>query len=451
MINKYLRATFVLFAFAHLGTLNASDSIYSKTLKEKDFQHLPAKHKKSIEFGENESKRLVERFGDSLGDQIIDSIKDGAANIVGNAKQAGKDLLGSFSDGPMLMNCFMSPTKCAVAKDARRHGTMVASITEEKIRSFDQYLGTGEKLVKEEIARCIPRMLSEPKGPKSLGQALERCMDTNRRGSGVFNYGLSNDKTKPSAGIIAGSLEWAGVKPEGHTQYITNLMKNMLGDTKMEQKSGGVEFSEDYGNIVSANLLILEKKRTHSLQSSQYLQMLSHYFEKNICRPILSGKLFTRDNKKIIRLVEKLETPYTKGILFPEVLKSFASIAPENRSVQCRSLSNAVSRARFSREMSELISLSGRLLSNPKLSETSKGLMQGKINMLRNSVQEEINFFDSQERRLGKSLADITRKSKLDKKARANRSYEQMELESTAEQMHQKLGACSVETGEGCI
>ncbi len=450
---KQITLTLLLACVApHTQQILAEEAIYSDSLRGEDFENIPSMNKNFIESQNPTSEKKYVRKHATIGDNIGDAIREGAENIVGNIKDNASEMLDSITKSPMLVNCFMSPTKCAVTKDARRHGTMVAAMMENKIRDLDKYLSEGGRVLKETFAQCITGKLDHG---TSKTKAFNACdAQINQKGS-ILNF-ATGKLADSHQGVLEDSLDWANVPNNPETKHIINLMKSFLGDLVVEkvgsEKGVTIDLKNNYGKSLDNELFTTSQPLRHALKPSEYLFKLQTFYRKQICSPILKeGNAFLSNTRKISLLVKKLNIGAASGVFHPDILRSFTDIEPSQRRGECNHLANSYARLRFSRESNQIRDLAMQSLKNPHLSESTKSIIQNRLDLFTGSSQDQIKFFDREDEILGKNLASLKRRSTRQKEDKAKISYRKKGMRRTQQRMQKSLGRCSIDTGDGCI
>ncbi len=430
------------------SNLLANQPIYSDHLREGDMKNLPTGKREFLNPTKKSTYKTFKRGQSSLGDEIAESIQYGMETLKNRAKESGKALLDSVIGNDMQTQCFMSPTNCAVAKDARRHGTMIADIMERKLSDLDQFLGEGGRVLKESFAKCVSAKLD---AGTSKSPAYKACEKAIRGENSILDFSTGN-LSRHHQGVIEDSLKLGGIPKTETVNHVKNLLKLFVGDPQIQKIGEKVDFKNNYGFALDENLNQKVTRQKHPMDTGEYMQKIQSYYREQICQPILrDGTRFLNNPTRIEKLISDLNTGAVKGAFHTEVISSFRDIAPANRRGECIQLANSYGRLRFSRESSQVRQLGKHVLRNPHLSESTRKIVSRRLENFAASAHDQLTIFEKQDDILGEALTKIRRQSASDKEKKANLSYREKAMARTERKMENKLSHCSVETGEGCI
>ena len=350
------------------------------------------KYQKSERF--RSSDYLMKSFNDdrdaifNRGSQVVDlginlgvGSDCGRVNFEGTMRSTMQNMLDSkyFGDlgrnvvasSPMLLTCYMSPTWCAIVKQAQLNANFLSQMRLDQCSLVDRYTDSRTEDFYRERQDCVRQKIADNGG--DLESAMGSCQN-------VYNVDLKNWAGKSAGGktsvnkLIESSAKWAGLNG-AEADRATDLVKAFVGDTVVSK--GNV--SVDYGS------------RLKALTPEVHLKDLQEVVQKKLCGEILAR--IERDGGR--RTVDQLITDADLRAVVPgkgeelldrQTIEALSFLPARQRQAACKKLGDTVALTTFTNDANRSVDLLSVAAQNPNLPPERRSELEEKRRRLKESI-----------------------------------------------------------------
>lgn len=305
-------------------------------------------------------------------------------------KEAGLSILKA---GPMLGICYMSPTWCAIIKNAQLNANFLSQMRLNQCALIDKYVDSRVEDYYQERQACVHKAISSNGG--NIDAAMSQCND-NMWTADLTNWaGARNGEKTSTNRLIDSSAQWAGMT-NAESRNTVNLVKALVGDTVISQGTVSVEYGP------------LRKPIT----PTTYLQSIEKTTYDKLCNRIMKRVADVDQSVPVDRLVsdaelKDLSNNSSQLIVDRQTIRALSYMSPKQRDRACRKLSNATAMTLFTNDANKSLDILTTLTQNPNLPPQRKQEIQQKRDILKGQIDAAIELNKERNEPLNQVLTQI--------------------------------------------
>lgn len=305
-------------------------------------------------------------------------------------EKAGLDIVRS---GPMLLTCYMSPTWCAIIKNAQLNANFLSQMRLNQCSLIDKYVDSRVEDYYQERQSCVHKAINSNGG--NIDAAMNQC-NSNMWDADLANWaGAKNGEKTTTNRLIDSSAQWAGMN-NAESRNTVNLVKALVGDTVISRGSVSVEYGP----------------QRRPMTPTTYLQSIEKATYEKLCVRILKKVDDANQQIPVDQIVSDVELKDLSNnsnqlLIDRQTIRALSYMSPKQRDRACRKLSNATAMTLFSNDANRSLDVLTTLTQNPNLPTQRKQEIQQKRDILKGQIDAAIEFNKERNEPLNHVLAQI--------------------------------------------
>lgn len=304
-----------------------------------------------------------------------------------------KYLEGMFNNilgaSPMLATCYMSPTWCAILKNAQVQAHMIANMRLDQCSLIDKYVDSRVEDYYQERQNCMRKAMRS--NGNNAEAALDQCK--NYWDADLASWNGKNKKNENR--LISDSAEWAGFSG-ADANRVVDLVKGLIGDTVVTKGNVSVDFGPRRVQLTP---------RTHlmSIEQATY---------NDLCGKVVPKVQRSGRNANVDRVITDEDLRRLSGeskdlLVDRQTIRSLSFMPYGTRQKACQKLADAMAMSVFSREMSQSLDTLTKLAQNPNLPDQRRLELDRKRYALKDQIEMTVTLKQQTNLPLNQVLAQI--------------------------------------------
>ncbi len=306
---------------------------------------------------------------------IHSTLQTGLRNLLDEEyfKKVGQDIMAG---APMLLTCYLSPTWCAILKNARIQADFLAQLRLNQCGAINKYIDQRQSDYHEQRSKCVQEQIEGSGG--NFEKAIDKCNESKE--FSLKDWAGGSGQTIENR-LLDGTAKWAGLTGD-KAERMMDITKALIGDTVIQK--GRV--SVDYG---TRSMRLTPRTYLNEIKSSTFKKLCEDLLPRLVNAGAYGGNAF-----KVIKDNELKDVSGTNNVILDrQTLTSLAFLPREKRVNACRQLSDALATGTFTKDMEQTLDfLSSVLPSNPHLPEKHRTDADRKRRSFKDQVELTLDF-----------------------------------------------------------
>ncbi|MGE4233048.1 MAG: hypothetical protein AB7F43_06945 [Bacteriovoracia bacterium] len=304
-----------------------------------------------------------------------------------------KYLEGMFNNilgaSPMLATCYMSPTWCAILKNAQVQAHMIANMRLDQCSLIDKYVDSRVEDYYQERQTCMRKAMKN--NGNNAEAALDQCKNYWDTDLASWTGGSKKNENR----LISDSAEWAGFSG-AEANRVLDLVKGLIGDTVVTKGNVSVDFGPRRVQLTPrTHLMALERATFDDLCGKVVPKVQRSGRNANVDRVITNDDLRRLSGESKDLLVDR------------QTIRSLSFMPYGTRQKACQKLADAIAMSVFSKEMSQSLDTLTKLAQNPNLPDQRKQELDRKRYALKDQIEMTVTLKQQTNDPLNQVLSQI--------------------------------------------